>query len=108
MDRYEYYNNFSVGVLRGIARNVGVTAPTTKTKKQIITEILNIERGLQQPKLTLLGRKPKKNPLQELEIEMPKIDENPLPYLYAQSIKMSLIKIIENIDSIVSILDKVK
>ena len=55
-------NTLSIYSLRSMARKVGVVAPTTKKKDQLISEILNILNGNQEPTLpkTKQGRPPKK------------------------------------------------
>lgn len=43
------YDNYSIHVLRNIARGKGVKSPTTKRKSELISEIELIEKGLQKP-----------------------------------------------------------
>lgn len=53
---YEKLNTLSI---RDIARQVGVVAPTTKSKEQNIKEIMLINNGELLPSTTIRGRKPK-------------------------------------------------
>ena len=55
-------NALSIYSLRSMARNVGVGAPTLKKKAQLVSEILNILKGNQEPVIpkTRQGRPPKK------------------------------------------------
>lgn len=46
------YDNYSIHVLRNIARGKGVKSPTTKRKSELISEIELIEMGLQKPYVT--------------------------------------------------------
>ncbi len=111
MDRFDYYNNFTVGVLRGIARNIGVVAPTTKIKKQIIDEILNIENGLQKPKSTKYGRKPKSNQVRTLDNRLEPLVKNEVEYsnsslnILVQSLKLNVIKVLDDLNGIIKTLD---
>lgn len=43
------YDNYSIHILRTIARGKGVKSPTTKRKSQLISEIELIDKGIQKP-----------------------------------------------------------
>ena len=60
-DIFQLYE-MNIHDLRNIAREVGVKAPTTLTKKVLIDEIIQIESGNKQPCIpTKKGRPPKSN-----------------------------------------------
>lgn len=103
-DRYVYYNSFTVGVLRGIARDVGVVAPTTKSKKQVITEIINIENGVQQPQPTILGRKPNKNLKDEHFITKTKSEEFS-KNAFIEALKVNVKQVINGLNCILKTLE---
>ena len=69
-DVFQLYE-MDIHALRNIAREVGVKAPTTLKKKELIDEILQMESGNQQPCIpTKKGRPPKSNGAnQKFEIE---------------------------------------
>ena len=53
-------NEYSIYMLREIARSVGVESPTSKKKQQLVSEILEISEGKRTPKeKTKQGRPPK-------------------------------------------------
>ena len=53
-------NEYSIYMLREIARNAGVESPTSKKKQQLISEIIEISEGKRAPKeKTKQGRPPK-------------------------------------------------
>lgn len=59
MDTRESLNKLSIYQLRNKARETGVKAPTTKLQKQLIDEILLIQKGEQSPFKSNMGRPPK-------------------------------------------------
>ncbi|MGN1235615.1 MAG: hypothetical protein ACI4U2_06510 [Christensenellaceae bacterium] len=46
---YEYLNTFGISALRSIARAEGVSSPTTKSKEELIEELIAIETGKVEP-----------------------------------------------------------
>lgn len=49
LENYNFYNNFSIYELRNIAREKGVKLPTTLRKKDLIDEIIKLDKGIIKP-----------------------------------------------------------
>jgi hypothetical protein len=75
-DIFQLYE-MNIHSLRNIAREVGVKSPTTLTKKALIDEILQMERGIKQPCMSTKKGRPPKNDNANKRLENEKIvDEN--------------------------------
>ena len=61
MNKIQELKKLNVHQLRNIARQVGVSAPTTKTAAVLINEIIAIEKGDLKPVRSKMGRPPKQN-----------------------------------------------
>ena len=61
MSREEELRKYNLLTLRDYGRKCGVKSPTSKSKEQLIKEIIEIENGDKDPTKSNLGRKPKKS-----------------------------------------------
>ena len=76
-DRYQLYE-MNIHVLRNIAREVGVNAPTSFKKNALINEIVQISSGKKQPCIPSNKGRPPKNRVEHsyIAIEKPFVDES--------------------------------
>jgi transcription termination factor Rho len=92
MSNFEYLEKMGIYDLRNLGREVGVKSPTSKAKKEIIEEIIQIKTGLKEPApKSKKGAPPKTNfMMNKLSIEaLENKDDSPekMPYGQKQQIE---------------------